>query len=157
MNLNDLPNAAIGVLILVMVVAMFAMIIPEMQTASYTATTMNKTFDNETTLRIDGGLNWLRVYNGTERDFQIPTSDYDWHVANTTLHLKNNTAQGYLEGDEVAVWNIDMHNNATQVYDAGLSAAVQFGNWFVIIIVVIVSVVLLGLIYLFRNNQPGRA
>ena len=47
--------------------------------------------------------------------------------------------------------------NATQVLDAGLNATVQFSNWFVIIVVVIVSVVLLGLVYYLQNRSGGAA
>jgi len=154
----------------VIVVAIGAMIVSNFVDQTYSATSVTGETHNSsgttpetiTATNVDGGISGVSA-SATDHETSTTYSltsgtnfsiiDADAGTINmSTINAYINTTADYYTLN----YTYDKNTNATTTANAGLSALADFGDWFAIIVVVAVSVIILGLVMLLRNFSGGR-
>lgn len=151
MDHRSIGPASLSIGMGILVVAIVALILANVQTSSYTSTTTNATFYNETSVAVEGGITAYLVYNDTTRNDQLPTTNYTFSTTNGTVLILDNTIKNEAGPREI-VWTRDAYTNATSVLSKGTIAIESLADWFNIIVVVVAAVIILGLVFLMGSR-----
>lgn len=140
----------LGVAIITMTVV--TMILGNFVDVSYATNSYNKTFDNSTTVYYQRGVQSMDVYNTTNQLYpKLPATNYSYTAANGTLLIIDANAGRY--GTEAVWWSVKEDSNATNVITKGAQAMMNYSDWFPIIVIIIVAVLILALVSSIGNRS----
>lgn len=157
-EIKDIPELALGIGIAIVIVAITSLVIVSMVPSSYmTMTYANWTFTHPTNVTqvpvsgIGAALYSVTVYNDTTQLWSRPeTTNWTLNTSNYTLQLLDtslmNTPMKSISFRYLA------YTNSTKILEKGADAFMDFADWFAILVVVIVSVLILALVMMLRNR-----
>lgn len=160
-SIESIPALALGIGTAIIIVAIIALITTSMIPSSYmTLTNNNYTVYHPTNVtQIPNGnlitLYTVAVFNTTAQTYAaVPATNYTYNSTNLTLQLLD-TGLMNSPGRSV-VFTYLASTNATAILSKGALALTSFADWFGILIVVVVAVIILGLI-MFLRGRGGEA
>lgn len=157
LNIDSIPTMALALFTAIVTIAIIALVVVNMMPASYRANTIyNYTFTaNVTSLPyIDAGYNNLSIACFNSSGVAMASTNFTYWDNNNTLMIRNGVdTGGYARS---CTYQYSAFTNATSVLSKGTVALASFADWFGILVIVIISVIILGLV-MFLKGRGGEA